>query len=73
MSAPITETARPELRASGSAVSPRIVPVPLPPGRRVLLDERRRLRRQRRIYAWCGLLILLGLLAVTIVVLDLVR
>lgn len=73
MSAPTTETARRELPAPGAAAAPRIVPVPLPPGRRVLLDERRRLRRQRRIYAWCGLMALAGLLAATVAVLDVVR
>jgi hypothetical protein len=38
-----------------------------------LREERRRARRQRRLYALLGLSLLAGLLAATIVTLDMVR
>lgn len=43
------------------------------PPRSQLREERRRARRQRRLYALLGLSLLAGLLAATIVTLDMVR
>ena len=74
MSTPATETAR---RANAApepdVAAPRIVPVPPAPRRQALQEGRRRLRRQRRVYAWGSLAALAALLATTIVVLDVVR
>ncbi|HTX62549.1 MAG TPA: hypothetical protein VMD28_02845, partial [Acidimicrobiales bacterium] len=43
------------------------------PDRRAVLDERRRSRRLRRLYAFGGLAVLVAFLAATVVVVDMVR
>jgi len=74
MSTPATETARRTNAAPEPVVAaPRFVSVAAVPRRQALQERRRRIRRQRRVYAWGSLAALAGLLATTIVVLDLVR
>jgi|GEM_PF-3945631 len=74
MSAPITDTARHRSQpAPVTSEAAPLVTVRTAPARRAVQERRRRLRRQRRVYAWVGIAVLAAFFFATMVVLDVVR